>query len=400
MRTELVKGIDWVGGIDWNVRDFHSYSTPRGATYNAYLIQDEKNVLIDSVKAPFADECLERVARFLPPAKLDYIVVNHAEPDHASGLPALLAAAPNATVVADAKTQELLKSYHPNTPMKFQTVKTGDTLAIGKRTLAFVEAPMVHWPDTMFTYCPEERILFPNDAFGQHLATRVRFVDEFPHRDVVFEEAKTYYANIVMPYGAPVAKALAAAAGLDIAMIAPSHGLIWRRPEDIAAILQCYADWKVTRAKPRVIVLYDTMWESTAMMAEAIVEGADQPGVEAKRIWVRRSDLTRIATDFIDVAAAAFGSATLNNTLMPAMAAALTYLQGLRPQNKAGFAFGSYGWAARGGADAAQDYLSAMKWDILREPLKCKNRPTAEILAEAKAAGKLLAERALTAGAQ
>ena len=399
METALRPGIDWVGAIDWNVRDFHSYATERGTTYNSYLIRDANPAVIDCVKKPFIPEHVERIKRFIDPAKIKYLVCNHAEPDHASGLADLHALCPSAVVVANKKCREtLLEMREAAADWKWHIVKTGDVLDLGERKLAFVEVPLVHWPDSMVAYSPSDKLLFSNDAFGQHIASRCRFADEYGDPNIVFHEAKLYYANIVMLYAKPVEKALNALLGVDLGMIAPAHGLAWRDPGRIAGIVGMYRKWMAGETRPKVLVLYDTMWESTAQLADAILEGADVPGVEAKSIWVRRSGLTQVAAEFIDTACAAVGSATLNNTLMPALAGALTYLSGFKPPHKAGFAFGSYGWALRGGAEAVEEYLRGMNFDLLRPPLKCKARPTPEALAEARAAGGLLAGRALERG--
>jgi len=393
MDTRLREGIDWVGFVDWNVRDFHGYTTERGSTYNAYLVRDEKTALIDTVKAPYAGTLLEHVAALTDLSRVDYVVCNHAEPDHSGSLPAVMKAMPGAELVCDKKCRDTLAKYYDTTGWKFKVVASGETLSVGKRTLAFVETPMVHWPESMATYVPEEKLLFSMDAFGQHFASSGRFDDEEP-LDVIMAEAKTYYANIVMLYGPQIAKTMDALEGIEVEIIAPSHGVIWRRNLDV--IRSAYRDWVVCRAKPKVVIVYDTMWQSTDMMAKAIVEGAALPGVEVKLFNIRASSITVLATEVLDAAAIAVGSPTLNGTLMPQMAAVLTYLTGLRPAGKAGLAFGSYGWA-KGAAKELDAYLRAMKVEILRDPVQAQFRPAAAALDECRAAGKLLAERALQA---
>ena len=390
MNTSLRKGIDWVGCVDWTVRDFHSFVTNRGATYNAYLIRDDKTALIDTVKAPFVSRLLANVSALTELSSVDYVICNHAEPDHSGALPRIMAAMPQATLVCSMKCKDILGAYYDTSRWKIQTVSTGDTISLGRHTPHFIETPMVHWPDSIFTYLPEEKLLFSMDAFGQHYASANRFDDEVNMQEVM-EEAKKYYANIVMLYGKQISKVLAAAAGLEIEMIAPAHGIIWR--SHIGEIISAYQDWVICKPRPKVLVIYDSMWGSTKSMAEAIVEGASIDGVEARLISVRASGLTEIATEVLDAAAIAFGSATLNMSMMPMMAAALTYLKGLRPTGKAGFAFGSFGWG-KGGAEAIDEYLKTMNIEILREPLKCKWRPGSEALQECRAAGKALAEKA------
>ncbi len=390
MNTTLRENIDWVGYVDWNIRDFHSYDTRRGTTYNAYLIRDEKTALIDTVKPPFAEHLLRQTAELTDLSAVDYIVCNHAELDHAGSLPEVLRAMPRATLLCDRKCHSALGEHFDTSSWKIREVADGETVSLGRRTLQFVETPMIHWPESMFTYVPEEKLLFSMDAFGQHYATWERFDDEAP-LCTTLEEAKTYYANIVMPFGKQVAACLEKAGGLDIEMIAPSHGLIWR--SNPAAIIEAYGNWCRCLAKPKVLVVYDTMWKSTEAMAHAILEGTARDGMESKLIHVRSSSLTQIAAETLDAAAVAFGSATLNRGMMPMVAAMLNYLEGLRPTGKAALAFGSYGWG-KGGAEAVDGWLRQNRWEVLAEPIRSKYRPTAEVLDECRAAGKILAEKA------
>ena len=390
MHTPILDGIDWVGYVDYDVRDFHSYDTERGATYNAYLVRDDKTALIDTVKAPFAEHLLRNVAERVDPAKVDYVVCNHAEPDHASALPRVVQAMPQAKLVCDRRCRDALAAYHDVDSWQFELVKTGDRISLGRRTLEFVETPMVHWPESMVTYVPEDKLLFSMDAFGQHYATSQRFDDELA-LSTIMDEAKKYYANIVMPWGKQVRATLEKVGQLPIAMIAPAHGVIWRSHPDV--ILSEYANWSVCRPRRKVLVIYDTMWESTAQLAEAIAEGATQDGVEVMPMHVRRTSLTRIATESLDCAALALGSATLNRGMMPAAAAVLNYLEGLRPAGKAAMAFGSYGWG-KGSPEAIDAWLDGMPWQKVREPIRCQYRPTPAVLDECRAAGRLLAQKA------
>jgi flavorubredoxin len=393
MNITLRENIDWVGHVDWTIRDFHSYDTERGSTYNAYLVRDEKTALIDSVKAPFAGDLLQKISALCPPEKVDYVVCNHAELDHSGALPAVMAAMSRATLVCDKKCAEILAEHFDVSAWKTRIVTTGDGISLGRRTLKFIETPMVHWPESMFTYIPEEKLLFSMDAFGQHYASAERFDDQSP-LDTVMEEAKTYYANIVMPYGKSVKACLDRIKDLEIETIAPSHGIIWRRHAD--KILAAYRRWMDFVPEPKVLIVYDTMWESTAAMAQAILEGAAQDGVQVKLIHLRRTNLTRLAAEVLDAAAVAVGSATLNSNMMPSVAAALCYLEGLRPRGKSGFAFGSYGWG-KSVPEKISQQLQDMNWEILCEPIRSKYRPTAEILDQCRRAGKLLAEKALAA---
>jgi flavorubredoxin len=391
MNTPLYENIDWVGCVDWTVRDFHGYDTQHGSTYNAYLVRDEKTALVDTVKAPFAEQLLANLASLTDPARVDFVVCNHAEPDHAGALPQVLARMPQATLVCDKKCAATLAAYVDVSSWKIRLVATGDRISLGRRSLQFVETPMLHWPESMFTYVPEEKLLFSMDAFGQHYASTERFDDETDFATLM-DEAKTYYANIIMPYGKAVLAALQKVGELPVHMIATSHGIVWRT--HIAKIIEAYRAWAAHRCQPKVLVIYDSMWGSTATMAEAILAGATRPGVTASLISIRQSNLTRIAAETLDAAAVAFGSSTLNRTMMPMAAAALNYLQGLRPLNRVGAAFGSYGWG-RGGPEAIDEALREMDWEILREPIRAHYRPTAADLDECRQLGQLLAERAL-----
>ncbi len=393
MTPELAKNIDWVGYVDWSVRDFHSYDTQRGATYNSYLIRDTKTALIDAVKAPYAENLLRNVAELTDLAKVDYVVCNHSELDHAGGIPAVMAALPNATLLCNAKCRETLAAYFDISGWKIQVISPTDKISLGNRTLAFVNTPMLHWPESMFTYIPEEKLLFSMDAFGQHLATAARFDDQWELSHLMME-ANSYYANIVTPFGKQVQRTLEAAAGLDIQMIAPSHGLIWRK--HIPTIIEAYKNWSGGKYSPKALILFDSMWESTTRMAEAILKGATEEtdAVDVHLMHVRKTTLTRIATEMLDAAAVALGSATLNMMMMPQMSAAVTYIRGLKFTSKSGFAFGSCGWAYAGSEQLAKAF-DDLQWTTIHEPIKTKYRPTPDVLDQCRAAGRLLAQTAL-----
>jgi len=391
MNITLKEGIDWVGCIDWTVRDFHGYKTESGSTYNAYLIRDEKCAVIDGVKEAFTEAYLDRIRALTDLEKIDYVICNHAEPDHSGGLPGIMAACPQAEMVCNAKCKDTLGKHFDTSAWKWHIVADGDEISLGKRTLSFINTPMVHWPESMFTYVKEDKILFSMDAFGQHHASAFRFDDEEP-LDVILQEAKAYYANIVMLYGRPIAQTMERAANMDIQMIAPSHGVIWR--SHIKEILAAYQNYVVCKPRPKIIVLYATMWKSTEQMAYAILEGAQERNVEAQFYNVDTTHATRIVTEVLDCAAIAIGSPTLNNSLMPNMAGALCYLSGLRPTHKAGFAFGSYGWSKRGGASAVEDSMKEMKIELMRGPLRAQYVPTPEVLEECREAGRAMGKYA------
>ncbi|HBN07007.1 MAG TPA: MBL fold metallo-hydrolase, partial [Bacteroidales bacterium] len=269
---EVKKDIYWVGAIDWKLRNFHGYLTQRGSTYNAYLIVDEKITLIDTVKGYLTKELIERIADIIDPKKIDYVVSNHVEMDHSGAMPEVMEMLPNATVITSVAGEKEHR-LHFKKDWKFQTVKSGDTLNIGKRNLHFVMTPMVHWPDNMVTYCPEEKILFSNDAFGQHIASSERFDDEYPV-ETILEEAKKYYANIVLPYSSQVVGVMQIVRSLDLDIICPSHGIVWRK--NIPLILESYEKWGSNKTDKKAVIVYDSMWNSTEMIAKMVKEAFEE----------------------------------------------------------------------------------------------------------------------------
>ena len=361
---EIKPDVFWVGGIDWNERNFHGYTTERGSTYNAYLILDEKITLIDTCKKPFTGELIERIGTIVDPASIDYIVSNHVEMDHSGGLPALAEIAPKATIVTGAPKGIQGLRAHYGDGLDLTGVKTGDTLEIGKRTLAFVQTPMVHWPDSMVTYDEYDQILFSNDAFGQHYASSKRFDDEVGLPEVL-AQAKKYYANIVMPYSRHVQKALKSFEGCEVDMIAPSHGVIWR--SHVAEILGEYGRWSSLAPDDSAIVVYDSMWHTTEDMALEIVEAFIECGVPTRLFDLKANHISDIMTDLLSAKFVAVGSPTLNNGMMPTVAAFLCYLKGLSPkagwEGRVGIPFGSYGWGTNG-PDEVAAALEACGFDL------------------------------------
>lgn len=342
---EISPKVWWVGGIDWNERLFHGYTTERGITYNAYLIMDEKITLIDTCKATFADELVQRISQVVDPAKIDVVITNHVEMDHSGSLPVIHKIAPNAEIYASvgAGVNELRAHFG----IEATPVKTGDTLCIGERTLSFVTTPMVHWPDNMVTYSDVDKILFSNDAFGQHFATTKRFDDENDMCEVM-KQAKKYYANIVWPYGMQAGRALAAVKGLELKMIAPSHGCIWR--SHIDEIIAKYEEWTTYQTQEKAVVVFDSMWHPTESMAREICDAFIAEGISAQLIDVKSTHISDIMLYMCDAKYVAVGSPTLNSNMLPTVASFLTYMRGLSPKNeqRIGLAFGSYGWAPLG----------------------------------------------------
>lgn len=377
--VEVKKGIYWVGAVDWSLRSFHGYTTKRGSTYNAYLIIDEKITLVDTVKAPFAAEMISRIKSVIDPSKIDYIVSNHVEMDHSGAIKDVLALAPNAKVVTSAPQGVKGLTAHYG-EMDFMPVKSGDTLSLGSRTLSFVPTPMLHWPDNMVTYCPEEKILFSNDAFGQHYASGGRFDDEEPLGDVL-HEARTYYANIVMPYSTQAAGAVKAIEGLSIELIAPSHGVMWR--SHISEIIEEYKKWSSLKMNKEAVVVYDSMWHSTEKMAKTIVEAFASKGYNAKLCDLKAWDNSEVINEILTAEYIAVGSPTLNNQMLPTVASFLTYLKGLAPKNsgKKAFAFGSYGWGGQS-IGLVEKELTDCGFEIALEKQRIQYIPSQESLDE------------------
>ncbi len=384
---QVKPGIHWVGGIDWDLRYFHGYVTPRGSTYNSYLIVDDKVVLVDTVKHYLADEMLSRIASVIDPEKIDYILVNHVEMDHSGSVPKIMEIAPNAKIITNAKAKRGLERHYKK-EWDYVIVKSGDELNIGSRTLKFVETPMVHWPDNMVTYVPEEKLLLSNDAFGQHIASAERFVDELG-LDVVLENAASYYANIVFPYGDQVLKALDVVENLPIDIIAPSHGLIWR--SFIPTIVKHYRKWASNQAGHKALIVYDTMWGSTEKMALALREGLEESGVPVTMKFLQTNHISQVVPEILDAKLVLVGCPTLNNGMLPSVAEFLTYVKGLRPKNRVGFAFGSYGWGGQG-AREAEMILKEMGWDVPEPFVNLQYVPDEKELENLKEVGKRLAE--------
>lgn len=374
---KIAENIYWVGAIDWSMRSFHGYLTQRGSTYNAYLILDEKITLIDTVKAPFAAELLSRIASIIDPAKIDYIISSHVESDHSGSLPAVLAKCPNAKVFTTMPQGIKGLTAHYG-KYDYNGVKAGSTLSLGKRTLQFVPTPMLHWPDSMVTYCPEEKILFSNDAFGQHLASTPRFDDE-NDLAIIMQEAKKYYANILMLYGRQAQTALKALGGLDIAMIATGHGIIWR--SHIPEIIKAYQQWSSFEAEDKAVVVFDTMWHSTELLARTITEAFQEKGIPAIFYDLKQNHISDIVVDILTSKYLAVGSPTLNNQMMPSVAAFLCYLKGLAPKGIKALAFGSYGWGGQSIALVEKELQSA-GCEICTEQIRIPYIPSQEQLDE------------------
>lgn len=389
--TEIKKNIHWVGAVDWNIRDFHGYSTEKGTSYNAYLVQDEKIALFDTVKKELKNDLLHHLRQVLgDPSRIDYIIVNHVEMDHSGSLPELIdIIKPEKIFCSPMGKKALLEHFHRE-DWPLQVVATGDSISLGQRTVQFLETRMLHWPDSMFSYIPEEKLLISSDAFGHHWATSERFDDQVDPHELMLHAAK-YYANILMIFSPLVQKLLGQVKemGLEIDMIAPDHGVIWRTSPQ--TILEAYDRWSRQETNDKAVIIYDTMWHSTEKMAKAVMDSLLAAGVShVKMLHARKNHRSEILTEVLDARAVILGSPTLNNNIMPAMADVITYMKGLRPKNKIGAAFGSFGWSGEA-VKHLHRHMEDMGFAIVHDGIKVKNVPDHEALKECGALGRLIA---------
>lgn len=387
---QLSPNVYWVGAIDWNLRDFHGYATTRGTTYNAYLILGKKPTLIDTVKKPFYPEMMARIASVMDPKKIDLIISNHAEMDHSGALcQAVEDMQPSAVYASAMGVKNLIAQLHPSFEIK--AVKTGDKIDLGDDTLSFVEARMLHWPDSMLAYLEKEDVLFTNDVFGMHLATSNLFDDENDEA-VWMQEARKYYANIVLPYSDLVTRFLAQVQQMGLApkIIAPDHGFIWRK--DPSKIVNLYAQFAAQKPTNKAVIVYDTMWGSTEKMAQSISDGLRQNGTRVQLMSMHACHRSEVITELLDAGAILVGTPVLNSNIYPAMADVLCYLKGLKKKNLIGAAFGSYGW---NGApiDSLTKTLEEMGVEIVSPAVKSCFVPDEKMLKQCEELGVLVSQK-------
>jgi len=375
---EISKDVYDVGVTDWNIRDFHGYSTDLGTTYNAFLIVDKKIALIDTVREGFAGQLLDNISQIVDPKKIDYVISNHTEMDHSGGLGRVMHRIGEDKPIYCSKMGQKNLPKHFSSDWNYHPVATGDELSLGNRKLTFLETRMIHWPDSMFTYLNDDKILFSSDGFGQHYAGPERFDDQIDGPTVMYH-AKKYFANILLLYSTHIQKLLdkVLGLGLDFNMICPDHGVIWRK--DPGKIVDAYVHWCRQESEKKAVVVYDTMWHSTEKMAHAIVSGISREGVPAKPLHLRKTHRSEIMTDVFDAKAVVVGSPTLNNQLYPSLSDFLTYMKGLKPLNKIGAAFGSYGWSGEAVKMINQE-LESLKFEIIDPGLRIQYVPDKESL--------------------
>lgn len=389
---EIKKDIYWVGCVDWNLKNFHGYAlAQKGTTYNAYLVLDDKVTLFDTVPEKCKWDLYHQISSLIKVSEIDYLVVNHVEPDHSGAVPFMVEKAQPEKVFCSPMGHKALLAHYHQAEWPYQVVKSNDQISLGKRSVHFMETRMLHWPDSMFSYLSEDKLLISNDAFGQNIASSERFDDQWDLGDLL-HEAKHYYANIILPYSKLVQKTLAQVkeAGLEIDMIAPDHGLIWRTHLD--KILDLYTRISAQELTQKAVIVYDTMWQSTEKMAKAIYKGLVENDVQARMMSLKSFHHSDVMGEVVDAAAVVCGSPTHNNGILPLMADFLTYMKGLKPMGRLGAVFGSYGWSGEA-VRQMSNILEEANFEMLEPAIKVKHVPTHDDLAQCRALGKALAIR-------
>ncbi|MBN2070098.1 MAG: FprA family A-type flavoprotein [Candidatus Krumholzibacteriota bacterium] len=388
--VQVTDNVYWVGAIDWDIRNFHGYATHRGSTYNAYLVMAEKVTLIDTVKGPFKNEFLSRISSVIDPGRIDYVVSNHSEMDHSGCLPGFIERFQPEKVFASKKGVEALDA-HFGIGEKLLAVDDGERIDLGNNSLTCIETRMLHWPDSMVTYLSEGKILFSQDGFGMHLASTDRFDDRL--EDYILEqEAAKYYANILLPFSPIVKRTLKKIdeSGLDIDMIAPDHGPVWRSRKE--KILLLYRRWSDRELRRKAVITCDSMWGSTTIMSRAIGQGLLESGVDISYLNLGSSDRSDLATELIDAGALVVGSPTINGNLFPTVADALYYIRGLKPTGIVGAAFGSYGWSGEA-VGQITELLEQMKIELIGEKIRAKYVPGGDTLQRCGELGRAIGKR-------
>ena len=393
MSKRVTDKVTWVGKIDWELKKFHGdeLSTMEGSSYNSYLIRDKKTVLIDTVWGPYDTEFVNRLKEEIDLKEIDYIVMNHNESDHSGTLPALMREIPDTPIYCTKKGESILRGlYHQD--WNYVNVKTGDELEIGDSKLVFVEASMLHWPDTMMTYMTGDNILFSNDVFGQHYASEMLY-DDMDDISKLIHEAEKYYTNIITPFSTFVTKKLAEVQGMNlkIDLVAPSHGIIWR--ENIGLIMDLYAKWANNYQEDQITLIYDTMWQSTRKMAEAIAEGIQQasPNTTIKILNAVKNDKNDILVEVFKSKAILVGSPTINNGFSYAIAGILEMIKGLKFKNKKAASFGSYGWSGEA-AKLIREFLEESKFAIVNDGIRVNWAPDQETIEQLREYGRKFVE--------
>ncbi|MCL4474457.1 MAG: FprA family A-type flavoprotein [Actinobacteria bacterium] len=385
---QLKEGIYWVGVVDWDIRDFHGLSTDAGSSYNAYLVVDEKIALIDAADpAGGAGTLLRHIAEIVDPATINYVISNHSEPDHSGALSEVMKVATQATLLASKDgVKRLGQMYHQE--WSFREVGDGEKLSLGKRTLKFFNTPLLHWPETMFTYCPEEKILFSCDAFGSHVASTERFVDEVG-TDLVLPHLRKYYAFLLACFRKAVLGAMDKVKDLEIDMIGPSHGPVWRR--DIDILFRHYRSWATLEVADKATIVYGTMWGATQTMVGAVADGLKAGGLECRAWNVKNTDASDIVSDLLDSRLILMASPTFVSGIYPPIEAFIPYLRIPRDKTKKLAVFGSFGWSG-GATRKLTEILRAEGYEVMDDALQQRFFPGVDEVRECYEFGRGAAE--------
>ena len=391
MGRKITDTITWVGKTDWELKKFHGdeFTTVNGSSYNSYLIKAQKTVLIDTAWLPYDKEFVSKLKQDIDLTKIDAVIALHGEVDHSGALIELMREIPQVPIYCTANGVKSIKGqYHKD--WNFKVVKTGDTLDLGDRTLTFIEAPMLHWPDTMFAYLDKENVLFSSDGFGQHLASEYLYADEV-EQDILYKEALKYYANILAPFGIMVDKKIKEilSMNLQIDMICPSHGLIWRK--EPTQIVEKYLEWANKYQEEQITIIYDTMWNDTRKMAEAIAKGIQEKDekVTIKLMNTAKDDKTDVLTEVFKSKMILVGSPTVNNGYLHSIAGILEMIKGMKLKGKKAVAFGSYGWSGEA-VKLITEELRKSGFEIVNDGIRCMWTPDLEAEKELIEFGKSL----------
>ncbi|RQD74389.1 FprA family A-type flavoprotein [Desulfonatronospira sp. MSAO_Bac3] len=387
---EIKKNVYWVGAIDWNLKNFHGYAMARrGTTYNAFLVLDDKITLFDTVSEKFKWDLYHQVRSLVKLEEIDYIVVNHVELDHSGALPFMVDNIKPEKIFCSSMGEKSIHGHFHNKDWPLQVVKDGESISLGKRNVTFMETRMLHWPDSMFSYIPEDKLLISSDAFGQNIASQKIFDDQHD-LNLLLSEARHYYTNIILPFSPLVQKLLdkVQKAGLEIDMIAPDHGVIWRTHP--GKILEAYADFAAQTLKPKAVLVYDTMWGSTEKMVKAVADALTEEGIDIRVMSLKSFHHSDVMGEFSDAAALVCASPTHNNGMLPLMSDFLTYMKGLKPKNRLGAALGSYGWSGEAPGAMAK-VLEEAGFELPEKPYRTQFVPAHEQLAQCKELGRNLA---------
>jgi len=383
---EIKSGVYWVGARDWNRKIFDALiPLPLGTSYNSYLVKGGlKTALIDSVNPGFENELISNIREITDPGRIDYLIMNHAEPDHAGAIPAVLEVSPSAVVLTTKKGAEMARIMHHVPETKIKTVADGDSVELGDKTLRFIEAPFLHWPETMFTYAVEDKVLFPCDFFGLHTANALYDYES----EELIAMAKTYFGEIMMPFRKMGARAMDKIEGLDIDAIAPSHGPVHTDP---AKILDAYRKWTSGATREKVIAVYVSMWKSTETMVSAMVNSLLSEGIEVAAYNLAETALGEIAKDLVDSGAIVFGTPTVLGGMHPVAAFGASLVKALKPPLRYGVVLSSYGWSG-GAVKAAQEVLGPTKIELVGVH-DVKGPPSDEDISAIVETGKRLAAK-------